>query len=333
MTTPSASEGSEGSRAPQGEASWWSTAPSAEPGQLYVLATPIGNLGDLSRRVAAVLATADILAAEDTRVTRKLTSHLGVPGAARLTSCHDHNERHRAPWLVQQLQNGRSVALVSDAGTPLLSDPGLPVIQAALDAGIPVVPVPGPSALLPALVLSGLPTDRFSFQGFLPSKAKARRQRLQELVQRPETQVFYETSQRLLKALRDLVEVFGPRRQASLSRDLTKQGELSLRGSLTELLAELSDPERDLLWGEWVMVVEGESVRPAAAHPSDGSAPDSELAGPSSAAWVQAERLIRALRAEGIPTRRIRDIVSAHHDLPKRDVYQRVLALQSESPG
>jgi len=274
----------------------------AAPGTLYVVATPIGHLGDLSARAADLLATVDVLAVEDTRVTRKLTSHLGVPAARRLTPLHDHNAARVVPGLVRRLEAGESVAIVCDAGTPLLSDPGAPLVEAAVNAGLPVVAVPGPSALLAALAIAGLPTAAFSFHGFLPSKTGKCASAIASLADRPETLVFYEAPQRLLATLGALQAGLGDR-PAALCRDLTKQGESVFRGPLSELPAALAD---DQVWGEWVMVVEGRTAEIEVDE-------------------TGVDALIDALLAEGLPTKKIRDIVARIHDLPKREIYQRIL--------
>jgi len=275
----------------------------AEPGTLYVVATPIGHLGDLSARAADVLATADVLAVEDTRVTRKLTSHLGVPGARRLTPLHDHNAARVVPGLLRRLQGGESVAIVCDAGTPLLSDPGAPLVEAAVEADIAVVAIPGPSALLAALAVAGLPTAAFSFHGFLPPKAGKRGSALAHLADRPETLVFYEAPQRLLAVLDALQTALGDR-PAALCRDLTKQGEAVFRASLSALPGALSDDE---VWGEWVIVVGGCTAETEVDE-------------------TGVDVLIDALLAEGLPTRQVRDIVARVHALPKRELYQRILS-------
>ena len=200
-----------------------------EGGVLYVVATPIGNLRDLSPRARDVLEQADVLAAEDTRVLRKLGSAVGVGTGARLTSLHEHNERDRAGWIVRQLREGRSVGLFSDAGTPLVSDPGFPVVEAVAQAELPVVAVPGPSALLSALAVAGLPTDAFRFCGFLPRQRGKRQAALQALAAVDATLVFYEAQQRVRATMADLHATFGARPSAACC-DLTKRGERVLRG-------------------------------------------------------------------------------------------------------
>ncbi len=220
-----------------------------QPG-LYLVATPIGNLGDISLRALAVLARADLIAAEDTRHSKKLLTHFGI--AAKLTPYHEHNAERDRPKLLARLRKGESVALISDAGTPLVSDPGYKLVRAALDAGVAVISIPGPSATLAALTSAGLPTDTFLFAGFLPVKQGARRARLEELASVPATLIFFETSPRLGKALDDMAEVLGPR-DAAVARELTKLHETITRGRLGELVAQLEEGHG--LKGEFVVVV------------------------------------------------------------------------------
>jgi 16S rRNA (cytidine1402-2'-O)-methyltransferase len=202
------------------------------PGTLYVVATPIGNLEDITLRALRVLREVDLVAAEDTRRTRILLEHHGI--RARLVAYHDHVESERAGELVRRLLAGESIALVSDAGTPLIADPGYRLLRAAVDAGIAVVPIPGPSAPIALLSCAALPTDRFTFVGFLPSRRSPRRKLLLDLVERPETLLFLETPRRLGAALADLAEVLGER-PAVIGRELTKRFEQVRRGTLGEL--------------------------------------------------------------------------------------------------
>ena len=223
-------------------------------GTLYVVATPIGNLEDLSPRARQTLAAVDLIAAEDTRHTGRLLSHFGVK--TRLLALHDHNEADRADTVIEALRSGQSVALVSDAGTPLISDPGYRVVQAAHDAGLTVSPVPGPSALAAALSVAGLPTDRFCFEGFLPSKQKARRDRLAGRAGEPRTMLFYESVHRVGDCIDDMIETFGEDRLASISRELSKlheQVRLATLGQLREQLAAGDITAK----GEFVIVVAG----------------------------------------------------------------------------
>ena len=223
-------------------------------GTLYVVATPIGNLEDLSPRARQTLADVDLIAAEDTRHTGRLLLHFGVK--TRLLALHDHNEADRAGTVIDALRSGQSVALVSDAGTPLISDPGYRVVQAAHEAGIKVSPVPGPSALAAALSVAGLPTDRLCFEGFLPSKQKARRDRLAGLADEPRTLVFYESVHRVPDCVDDMIEVFGKDRRACISRELSKLHEQVQLASLAELRAQLEAGDIKSK-GEFVIVVAG----------------------------------------------------------------------------
>jgi len=218
---------------------------------LYVVSTPIGNLGDMTQRAAETLAGVDVIACEDTRRTGLLLSHLGIGN--RLLSYHEYNKLRRTPELLELLRQGKSVALVSDAGTPGISDPGFHLIRAAADAGHRVIPVPGASALLAALVVSGLPSDRFAFEGFLPRRDGRRRKRISALAQEPRTMVFCEAARRVRTVLAEMLELWGDRR-AVLCRELTKKFEETLRGRLSEILATVGERE---LKGETVLVVAG----------------------------------------------------------------------------
>lgn len=235
---------------------------SAAPGEvsierpaLYVVATPIGNLGDFSPRAVAVLAAVDRIFCEDTRHSRRLLDHYGITTA--LEPLHAHNERRMAGQLVARMRDaGEACALVSDAGTPLISDPGYVLVSSALDAGVAVRTVPGPSALVAALSISGLPTDRFVFEGFLPSAGGARARRLAALTDEPRTLVFYEAPHRLLAMLTDLREAFGANRVAVVTRELSKRFETVYRGTLETLLGTLgADPHATR--GEIVVLVAG----------------------------------------------------------------------------
>lgn len=227
---------------------------SNECGTLYVVATPIGNLEDLSRRAERVLATVDYVAAEDTRHSRVLLQHYGI--RTPLLSLHEHNEAQRVDSVLELLVRGESVALVSDAGTPLISDPGYRLVREARRRGLQVVPVPGPSSLVAALSVAGLPTDRFAFEGFLPAKPAQRRRRLEELVAEPRTLVFFEASHRIVASVEDMAAIFGTAREAAIARELTKAFETVLQGSLGELLERLnSDPDQTR--GEFVVMVAG----------------------------------------------------------------------------
>ncbi len=251
-------------------------------GTLFIVATPIGNLEDLSSRARQTLADVDLIAAEDTRHTGRLLSHFGVD--ARLLALHDHNETDRAEMLVRELTSGRSVALVSDAGTPLISDPGYRLVKAAHEAGVTVSPIPGPSALIAALSIAGLPTDRFCFEGFLPAKSKARRDTLAALCNEQRTMVFYESVHRIADCLADMVVAFGPDRPAFLGRELSKLHEQAKLATLADLQKAVADGEI-VQKGELVVVVAGTDEPSTSSLDVDrllaelaGKLPDKEIA-------------------------------------------------------
>ncbi len=226
----------------------------ARPGHLYVVATPIGNLGDLSPRAQAVLSQVDRIAAEDTRTSGVLLAHFGI--RTPTVALHEHNEDRIAEALVAEVQGGRSLAVISDAGTPLISDPGFALVRAARAAGVPVITIPGPCAAIAALSVSGLATDSFLFLGFLPAKSGARRQKLEGLRDETRTLVFYESSHRIEDCLSDLLAIFGEARKACVARELTKLHEESRTASLGELKDWLAaDANRQR--GEFVIVVAG----------------------------------------------------------------------------
>jgi 16S rRNA (cytidine1402-2'-O)-methyltransferase len=239
--------------------------PDAEVGKplapgLYLVATPIGNLGDITLRALHVLRSVDRIACEDTRQTQKLLNHFEI--ATPTISCHEHNERERAEELVAALKAGGRVALVSDAGTPAVSDPGNWLVRAAIDAGVPVIPIPGANAAVSALVASGLPTAEFQFLGFLPEKAGARRSRLEDLAgearDTPRTLIFYEAPHRILDTLADLEAAWGAHVRVVIARELTKLHEEFLRGTATELRRELAARER--VRGEITLLVEAPAL-------------------------------------------------------------------------
>lgn len=224
------------------------------PGRIELVATPIGNLADLSPRAREVLANADIIAAEDTRHTAGLLRHIGVQKP--LFSLHEHNEGQRLHELLGRVHDGALLAVVSDAGTPLVSDPGFLLLRAALDAGLQVGAVPGPSALLAALALSGLPVDRFCFEGFLPTRGAARREQLRALAGETRTMVFFEAPHRIVETLGDMALTFGGERPAAVARELTKMHESVYRGSLARLLQIAAD-DANFTRGEITLVVAG----------------------------------------------------------------------------
>lgn len=237
-------------------ASGWDYNVILEKGALYVVATPIGNLGDLSHRAIEVLQGVTVIAAEDTRHSQRLLQQFEIN-----TDClalHEHNERKVTASLLARMQQGDSIALVSDAGTPLLSDPGYHLVHEATALGLRVIPVPGASAIMAALSAAGLPTDRFCFEGFLPSKAAARCRRLEALQQATVTLVFFEAPHRILATLADMQRIFGADRQAVLARELTKTFETFLRGSLDEIYQQVNEDQNQQK-GEIVMLVHGAS--------------------------------------------------------------------------
>ena len=235
-------------------------------GTLFVVATPIGNLEDLSPRARQTLADVDLIAAEDTRHTGRLLSHFGVE--TRLLALHDHNEADRAEMVIRELVAGRSVALVSDAGTPLISDPGYRLVKAAHEAGINVSPIPGPSAMIAALSVAGLATDRFCFEGFLPAKKKGRRDALAGLANETRTMVFYESVHRMEDSVADMVEVFGGTRSVFLGREMSKMHEQCVSTTLGEL-ARLVMENEITQKGEFVIVVAGGDPVTSSAIDSD----------------------------------------------------------------
>jgi len=269
--------------------------------RLFVVATPLGNLEDITLRALRVLKEVDLIACEDTRHTGQLLEAHGIQTPT--TSYFEHNERAKAPVILEALRAGKDVALVSDAGTPGVSDPGYRLIREARDAGLEVIPVPGPSAAIAALSVSGLPTDRFLFEGFLPARAAARRRRLAELAAVVETIVLYETPVRVLDALEDLRAAFGDR-EAFLCREATKRHEEYRRGTLASLHASLA--ERDRVRGEIVLVVAGAEPAPAAS--SD-----------------DVESLFVRFVEEGRSRREAVKEIARLTGLPARDVYKRVL--------
>jgi 16S rRNA (cytidine1402-2'-O)-methyltransferase len=278
-------------------------------GTLFVVATPIGNLQDLSPRAAACLRDADLLLAEDTRHTRRLLEGCGISRSGALESLHEHNERQRVPALVARLQHGESIALVTDAGTPLMSDPGATLVSAAADAGLAVVAVPGACAAIAALSIAGLPTDRFAFEGFLPAKTGARREVLQRLAAEPRTLVFYEAPHRLIDTLRDLADLFGGERKAVVARELTKRFESAYRGTLADL-ALRSSADADMTRGELVILVAG-------APPASDDA----------AASHEAERVLCVLLAE-LPVSQAARLAAELTGRSRSELYERALGMK-----
>ena len=269
--------------------------------RLFLVGTPIGNLGDVSPRVRETLASVDVIAAEDTRRTGRLLQGFGVKAA--LVSLFDANERERSDELLRHLRQGRSVAIVSDGGMPLVSDPGYRVVTAAIAEGIDVRVVPGPSSVVAALVVSGLPTDRFAFEGFVSKRPGERMRRLESVRHDPRTLVYFESPLRVHTTLRDMLVAFGDRRVA-VCRELTKMHEEVSRGRISEVLAALAERE---LKGEIVIVVEGERTPPA----------------PDLHAVVDEAR---ALIADGMRTRDAAREVAERHGVSVNDLYRELLA-------
>ncbi len=272
---------------------------------LYLVATPIGNLGDITLRALETLAAADLIACEDTRVSRKLVDHYGIQTA--LTPYHEHNAATARPKLLARVAEGAAVALISDAGTPLISDPGFKLVREAREAGLNVTALPGASSVLTALVASGLPTDRFLFEGFLPAKTTQRRARLAELARIPASIVLFEGGSRIGDSLADLAAVFG-QREAAVCRELTKLHEEVRRDSLTALAAHYAGDAETR--GEFVIVI---------APPDDEAPPQAD----------DVDALIRAALQRVSVKDAVGEIVAAT-GLPRRDVYQRALELAKE---
>ncbi|RLQ86888.1 16S rRNA (cytidine(1402)-2'-O)-methyltransferase [Notoacmeibacter ruber] len=275
------------------------------PAGLHLVATPIGNLSDITIRALEVLAAADIIACEDTRTSRVLLQRYGIQG--RLVAYHEHNAASAGPKLIAAIADGQSVALISDAGTPLLSDPGYRLVDEAVEAGVSVVPIPGPSAALAALTASGLPTDAFFFAGFLPSKAKARADRLAELKSIPGSLIFYESPRRLPDCLSAMVETFGAERPASVCRELTKTFEEYRRGTLSDLSKHYE--ETGAPKGECVICV---------GPPLAEAAPEGEVL----------DALLRDLAGD-MPAGKAAAEAARQTGLPKSDLYKRLVELKS----
>jgi 16S rRNA (cytidine1402-2'-O)-methyltransferase len=272
-------------------------------GVLYVVATPIGNLEDISLRALRILKEVDLIAAEDTRHTRILLSHYDI--RTPLTSYHEHNEKSQAPRLVERLQRGENIAVVSDAGTPAISDPGFRLIVEALRAGIRVTPLPGPSAAATVLSASGLPSDRFVFEGFLPSKAQERATHLNALRNETRSVVFYEAPHRLKESLIDMRRVFG-NREIVIGREVSKLHEEFLRGTIDAVIAQLAERE---VKGELTIVVQGAS-------------------GLTQVSQEELETEILRLADQGLGVKQISELLGARFQLAKREVYQLALRLR-----
>ncbi|MFK2903049.1 16S rRNA (cytidine(1402)-2'-O)-methyltransferase [Dyella ginsengisoli] len=273
--------------------------PSVQPGSLWVVATPIGHRDDFTARAVQTLRQVAVIAAEDTRHSRPLLQHHGID--TPLVALHEHNERDVVDALVQRMLDGESVALISDAGTPLISDPGFRLVRAARAAGVRCIPVPGACAAIAALSVAGLPSDRFVFEGFLPPKAAARRARLQELAGDPRTLIFYESSHRVAESLADMRDVFGGGREAVLARELTKLFETVIGEPLDGLAARVAaDPDQQR--GECVLLVAGR-----------GEEVDARLA--------EGQRVFAILREE-LPPARAAKLAAAISGAPRKALYQ-----------
>lgn len=283
---------------------------SASAGTLYVVATPIGNLQDLTPRALEVLRSVQLIAAEDTRHSARLLQHFGV--STPTTACHDHNERDKSLRLIERILGGESVALISDAGTPLISDPGYHLVRLAREAGVKVCPIPGACALIAALSAAGLPSDRFAFEGFLPAKAHGRRARIQALIAEPRTWMVYEAPHRLMECLEDMLAVLGGDRHVVLARELTKTFE-TIKGSPLSELVEWVRSDADQQRGECVLVVEG-MVPPEA---DDGLDPE-------------AERVLDILLAE-LPVKQAAALAAQLTGVKKNRLYQVALEKAGKS--
>ncbi len=280
-------------------------------GTLYIVATPIGNLEDITQRALRVLGEVDLVACEDTRRTRVLLNHFGIK--TKTISYHEHNERERAAEICQLLASGKNVALVSDAGTPLISDPGFRVANAAIELNLPVVPVPGPTAFVSALIASGLPSDQFFFAGFLSARANARRAKLEELSAIPATMVFYEAPHRIKATLEDALEILGNRR-AAVARELTKIHEEIARGTLRELTQRFGEdpPAR----GEMVLVV-------TAAIADESSASQPGETGPSSR---KLSERVSELEREGLDSKAALKKAARELGMKRAEAYRLLIA-------
>ena len=279
-------------------------------GTLYVVATPIGNLADWSPRAREVLTTADLIAAEDTRHTRRLLNHFNITTPQQ--SLHEHNEQQLVPQLLAKLQAGQSIALVSDAGTPLVSDPGYRLVSAAQGVGFVVSPIPGPCALTAALSAAGLATDRFCFEGFLPAKQAARRERIAAFAAETRTVVIYESVHRVPECVADLAELLGGDRKAFIGREISKQHEQCRTADLA-MLKSMLDDGRIPLKGEFVLIVAGSAT-------TDIAADDAE-----------ARRLLRMLMTE-VPGKKAADLVAEILDRRPNDIYRLMLEEKSGGP-
>lgn len=275
-------------------------------GTLYIVATPIGNLDDLSSRAIAVLSKASLVAAEDTRHSGRMLQAIGVE--TKMIALHDHNERDRAERVLQALEEGSDVALISDAGTPLISDPGFVLVREARRRGLRVSPIPGPCAIIAALCAAGLPTDRFTFEGFLPSKKGARRTLLERLSADAATLIFYESPHRILEAVADIADAMGPGRELVIARELTKTFETFYAGPASEVLQTLQDDPHGSR-GEFVVMI----------HGAQKEAADEGM--------EEVDRVLKLLLTE-LPVKKAAKLGSEITGKAKNDLYQRALGLK-----
>ncbi len=274
---------------------------------LYIVSTPIGNLGDMAPRAIEVLRQVDVIAAEDTRHSKRLINHFGID--TPLIPCHDHNERHQAEMIVRRMQAGETIALISDAGTPLISDPGFYLVRSVREAGFRVVPVPGACAFIAALSVSGLPTDRFYFEGFLPAKGAGRRKRIESLAAFSNTWGVYESPHRIMELLDDLVTVLGSERYIALAREITKTFETILAGTVSEVQAIL-ESDSNQQRGEFVVLVEGYKEKK-----------DSEIG-------RDIEKMLQRLMID-LPIKKAAAVVADLTGLRKKDLYELGLSIKA----
>ena len=280
---------------------------SENPGELFLVATPIGNLGDISARALETLRSVDLIAAEDTRHSKRLLQHFAIN--TRMLAYHEHNEAQQTPVLIERMLKGQSIALISDAGTPLVSDPGYRLVNAAMGHRIKVIPVPGPCAAIAALSASGLPTDRFVFEGFPPAKQGARQKYLQGLQYEQRTLVFYVSCHRITETLEDMLRVFGAQRQAVLARELTKTFETIRKASLAELL-EWVKGDKDQQKGEMVVLLQGAHERADDEH---------ELSA------------LLSVLVDELPVKQAAAIASRLTGVNKNELYRQALSLKEQS--
>ena len=279
---------------------------SIEKNVLYIVATPIGNLKDVTYRAIEVLSQVDHIAAEDTRHSARLFKQYQIHTPC--SALHEHNERQVAHSIIEKIKQGETWAVISDAGTPVVSDPGYFLIREARDQGVKVVPIPGPNAAIAALSASGMPSDRFTFEGFLPAKTAARQKHLKALITESRTMVFYESPHRLLASLQDMIEIFGADRQVVFARELTKTYETIQHGTLEQILSRIMDDAQQLK-GEMVLIVAGAERSPLSSED-------------------QTDIVLRALLQE-LPVKQAASLASKITGVKKNELYQKALAMKS----